>query len=97
MQTLWLCYTILIPYLISAYSFENKDINKLERNVVGQPPLIITYETGKFYSTLQKDNFLKLKQQRVNVYQAIIVLKGNSNYKLFMKQYGNVFHYYDEV
>lgn len=31
------------------------------------------------------------------VYQAVIVLKGNTDYKLFMKQYGNVFHYYGEV
>ena len=76
---------------------EDKDINKLDRNVVDLPPLIITYEIGKFYCMLQKDDFLKLKQQRVNVYQAVIVLKGNADYKLFMKQYGNVFHYYGEV
>lgn len=67
-----------------------------KQNIDELSPLIIKYEAGKFYCILQKDDFMLLKQQRIDVYPAIIVLKGNMNYKLFMKKFGNVYCYIDK-
>ncbi|ULL17028.1 hypothetical protein DVH26_22850 [Paenibacillus sp. H1-7] len=59
------------------------------------PPLIIEYEKGKFYSYLQKELFAALKQSKINAFPAVIVLKGTTDYKLFMKHFGTVLFFVD--
>jgi hypothetical protein len=61
------------------------------------PPLLIQYEEGKFYCIAQKEILAALKQRKVNAYPTIIVMKGNANYKRFMKYYGNILSFVDTV
>ncbi|MGM0881543.1 MAG: CD3324 family protein [Bacillota bacterium] len=68
-----------------------------DEDVSTPPPLLIQYEEGKFYCTVQQELLASLKQRKVNAYPTIIVLKGNSEYKRFMKNYGNIFIYVDKV
>lgn len=66
-------------------------------NAAALPPLIIKYEEGKFYSIVQKELFAALKQRKINAYPTIIVLKGNADYKIFMKHYGKILFFVDRV
>lgn len=66
-------------------------------NVSAPPPLLIQYEEGKFYCTVQRELLASLKQRKINAYPTIIVLKGNTEYKRFMKNYGNLFIYVNKV
>ncbi|BFH62047.1 CD3324 family protein [Paenibacillus azoreducens] len=59
------------------------------------PPLLIQYEEGKFYCIEQKELLAVLKQRKVNAYPTIIVLKGNADYKIFMKNYGKILFFID--
>lgn len=61
------------------------------------PPLLVQYVEGAFYCTVQQELLASLKQRKVNAYPTIIVLKGNAEYKRFMKYYGNIFIYVDKV
>ncbi|WP_202915323.1 CD3324 family protein [Paenibacillus paridis] len=61
------------------------------------PPLLIQYEEGKFDCIVQNELLAKLKQRKVNAYPTIIVLKGNADYKRFMKYYGTVLFFVDKV
>lgn len=60
-------------------------------------PLIIQYVAGKFYCMLQQNLLAILKQQKINVFPTIIVMQGNTDYKRFMKYYGNIFFYVDDI
>lgn len=62
----------------------------------GISPLIILYEEGKFLCTGQPGRVASLKQRKINAYPSIIVLKGNTEYRRFMKYYGNVLMYVDK-
>ncbi|WP_442048462.1 CD3324 family protein [Paenibacillus sp. 2TAB19] len=53
-------------------------------------PLLIQYEDGKFHCVEQKEMLTSLKQRKVNAYPTVVALKGTSDYKRFMKHYGNV-------
>lgn len=67
-------------------------------HVVAFPPLLIQYEEdGKFYCILQGELLGALKRRKVNAYPTIIVLKGNADYKRFMKYYGTVLFFVDQV
>lgn len=55
------------------------------------PPLLIQYEEGKFYCTMQKELVASLRGRKINAYPSIIVLKETTEYKRFMKYFGNVF------
>ncbi|TQR42590.1 hypothetical protein [Paenibacillus popilliae] len=61
------------------------------------PPLLLQYEEGKFHCNFQIELLTVLKQRKVNAYPTIIVMKGNEDYKRFMKYYGTVFFYVDKV
>ncbi|WP_342768293.1 CD3324 family protein [Cohnella lupini] len=61
------------------------------------PPLLVQYEEGKFQCIVQKDLLAVLKHRKVNAYPSIIVMKGNDEYKRFMKYYGTVLFYVDKV
>jgi len=61
------------------------------------PPLVVQYEEGKFHCIVQKELLTVLKQRKVNAYPTIIVMKGNDDYKRFMKYYGTIFFYVDKV
>ena len=78
-------------------SIGESDVDAYHFNGSALPPLIITYEEGKFYSIVQNELFAALKQSKVNAYPTIIVLKGNADYKLFMKLYGKVLFFVDRV
>ncbi|WP_342346144.1 CD3324 family protein [Paenibacillus mangrovi] len=54
------------------------------------PPLLIQYKEGKFYCIEQKEVLAALKHRKVNAYPTVIVLKDTTDYKRFMKHYGNV-------
>ncbi|WP_318653370.1 CD3324 family protein [Paenibacillus rhizovicinus] len=60
-------------------------------------PLLLYYEDGKFYCTAEQELLASLQQRKVNAYPAIIVLQGNAEYKRFMKFFGNIFIYVDQV
>jgi hypothetical protein len=59
-----------------------------DNNKKDMPPLIIRFDMNKFYVLVQKEMFLALKDLKVNTYPAFIEIKGNDNYKMFMKNYG---------
>jgi hypothetical protein len=62
-------------------------------HISAPPPLLIQYEEGKFYCTVQQDMLASLKQRKVNAYPSVIVLRRNNEYKRFMKYYGDIFVY----
>lgn len=68
-----------------------------EGDAAALPPLLILYEGGKFYCIIQQELLSRLKQRKVNAYPTIIVLKGNADYKRFMKYYGTVLFFVDRV
>ncbi|OPA78667.1 hypothetical protein BVG16_12455 [Paenibacillus selenitireducens] len=60
-------------------------------------PLLVQYEEGEFHYIVQKKLLNLLKQRKVNAYPTIIVMKGNDDYKRFMKFYGTISFYVDKV
>ncbi|WP_318152511.1 CD3324 family protein [Paenibacillus terricola] len=67
-----------------------------EENFSVQPPLLIQYEAGKFYCSVQQELLASLKRRRVNAYPSIIVLKGNADYRRFNAHFGGVLFYVNE-
>lgn len=61
------------------------------------PPLLVQYEDGKFYCTIQPDLLATLRSGKINAFPTIIMVKENAAYKRFMKHYGNIFIYVDQV
>ncbi len=70
---------------------------KMEDHVSASPPLLVEYQEGKFYCTAQQELLVSLKQGKRNAYPTIIMLKGTTEYKRFMKYYGKIFRYVDKV
>lgn len=68
-----------------------------DNDVAATPPLLIQYEEGKFYCIVQKELLAALNRRKVNAYPSIIVLKGNADYKRFMKNYGTILFFVDKV
>lgn len=60
-------------------------------------PLLVQYKAGRFYCTVQHDAAAALKRRRINACPAVILLDGNAEYKHFMRHYGSVFGYVDQV
>lgn len=83
--------------LIQSSGHDYNDTHKIHDNskLSNDPPLIINFEAGKLYCEAQRDLLNRLKQQKINVYPSIIILKGNSEYKDFMKHFGTVLFYVD--
>jgi hypothetical protein len=67
-----------------------------EADLLQQPPLLIQYEAGKFYCTVQQDLLSLLKGRKINAYPSIIFLKGNAVFKRYNNHFGNVFFYVKE-
>lgn len=67
------------------------------RSLIDNPPLIVQYENGKFYSRIQQQLFITLKQSNTNAYPSLILIKDHTDYKRFMEWFGNVFIYVDKV
>jgi hypothetical protein len=61
------------------------------------PPLLIKFELGKFYVMIQKEMFITLKKSKVNAYPSFIIIEGNDNYTLFMKNYEGTLFFVDSV
>ncbi|WP_306293538.1 CD3324 family protein [Paenibacillus sp. 32352] len=75
---------------------ELEEEHGIEEDTAALPPLLIQYEAGKFYCIVQQELLGTLKQHKVNAYPTIIVLKGNADYKRFMKYYGTVLFFVDK-
>lgn len=72
-------------------------IDENDNHISTLPPLLIQYVEGKFYCIVQKELLSALQQRKVNAYPTIIVLKGNVDYKRFMKYYGTILFFVDKV
>lgn len=72
-------------------------VDEDDDHAVVLPPLLVQYEEGKFHCIVQKDSLAVLKHRKINAYPTIIVMKGNDDYKRFMKYYGTIFFYVDKV
>ncbi|WP_326569857.1 CD3324 family protein [Bacillus niameyensis] len=81
---------------IDLINTENEEV-QYNSNVADLPPLVIKFQEGKFYCVVQNDLFVTLKKQKVNAYPTIIVLNANTDYKIFMKHYGKVLFFVDNV
>lgn len=75
----------------------NSNKETFGENLSDMPPLIIQFNMGKFYVTVQKEMFIALKKRKVNAYPAIILIKKNDDYKMFMKNYGRYLLYVNKV
>jgi len=84
--------------LIQPVESESADhsVDSREADLLQQPPLLIQYEAGKFYCTVQQDLLSLLKGRKINAYPSIIVLKGNADFKRYNNHFGNVFFYVKE-
>lgn len=80
-----------IEYRSADHSEDSKKDDRLQL-----PPLLIQYEAGKFYCTVQQELLLFLKRCKVNAYPSIIVLIGSADYKRYNSHFGNVFFYVKE-
>jgi hypothetical protein len=87
--------------LVQTEGFIVKEVNKLVetygRNVSDIPPLVIRFAKGKFYIAVQTELFTALKQRKVNAYPAFILIQGNDDYKIFMKNYGRHLIFVDKL
>lgn len=95
-------YLGIIKFPLRLIQLEEYDIreniaDESEDDVFALPPLLIEYGEGKFYYTAQQELLASLKRRKINAYPTAIVLKGNAEYKRFMKYYGNKFIYVDKV
>lgn len=61
------------------------------------PPLLVQYADGKFYCSIQHDMLATLRSCKINAFPTIIIIKESTAYKRFMKHYGNIFIYVDQV
>lgn len=81
-------------------NFNENHVNENEHSVKkpgSQQPLIIWYSAGKFYCDIQRQLLAALKHSKVNAYPTIVVLKERSEYRKFMKLYGNVLIFVSQV
>lgn len=95
-------YLGIVKFPLRLIQLEESDIGEIagdesEADISVSPPLLLEYEEGKFYCTGQREFMVSLKKRKINAFPAIIVLKGNTGYKRFMKYYGNKFIYIDKA
>lgn len=95
-------YLGIVKFPLRLVQLEECDIgesigDESEDEISASPPLLLEYDEGKFYCTGQREFMVSLKKRKINAFPAIIVLKGNTGYKRFMKYYGNKFIYIDKV
>jgi len=76
---------------------DEKHATEDDGHAAALPPLLLQYEEGKFHCNFQIKLLTTLKKRKVDAYPTIIVMKGNEDYKRFMKYYGTVFFYVDKV
>ncbi|MEI2393755.1 MULTISPECIES: CD3324 family protein [Paenibacillus] len=68
-----------------------------DEDAAALPPLVIEYTEGKFHCPIQQEILAALKQRKVNAYPAVIGMNGSDDYRRFMKYYGTVLHYVNDV
>jgi len=83
--------------LIQRDEIEIRENHAAEDDTTDSTPLLVQYKEGKFHCVVQKELLAVLKQRKVNAFPTIIVMKGNDDYKRFMKYYGTIFFYVDKV
>lgn len=87
--------------LIHSEGLSKENINKLAEmhgiNGAGMPPLIIRFVKEKFNVVVQKDLFMALKQRKLNAYPTFILIEGNADYKIFMRNYGKHLLFVDRL
>jgi hypothetical protein len=86
---------LILPDEIESGEYPTDD--EEDDHTANLPPLFVQYAEGKFHCILQKDLLGVLKHRKVNAHPSIIVMKGNDDYKRFMKHYGTIFFYVDKV
>ncbi|WP_337102867.1 CD3324 family protein [Paenibacillus sp. YIM B09110] len=69
------------------------EADEADEHAAALPPLLIQYEEGKFHCIEQKEMLASLKQRKVNAYPTVIALKEATDYKRFMKHYGNALRF----
>jgi len=62
----------------------------VEETACSEEPLIITYRNGKFEADCQQELYSGLKQQKINAYPAIIMVR-KEEYKQFERMFGRHF------
>lgn len=77
--------------LVQDEGFIKEDTNKLVEtygsNAPDIPPLIIKFVQGKFNVAVQTEMFAALKKRKVNAFPSIILVRRNTDYKTFIKNY----------
>lgn len=62
----------------------------VEKCFVSKEPLIISYQNGKFQVDCQQELYSGLKQQKLNAYPALLLVR-KEEYKQFERQFGRYF------
>lgn len=75
----------------------SKEAEVSGQNSADMPPLIIEFNSGKFYALTQTEMFMALKSLKVNAYPAFIIIDGKEDYKTFMKNYGRYLIIVDRI
>lgn len=87
--------------LVQANGIDEIDYDELLKtyggNISEMPPLIIRFVNNKFHVLIQNDMFSILKKRMVNAYPAIILIKGNDDYKLYKKNYDQNLFYINDL
>ncbi len=63
---------------------------KVESPLLTEEPLILSFQDGKFRVDCQRELYNGLKQQKINAYPAVLMVK-REEYKLFERQFGRYF------
>ena len=61
-----------------------------EIEIFSEEPLIVTFRNGKFEADCQQELFLRLKQQKVNAYPALLMIQ-KEEYRQFERYFGRHF------
>lgn len=82
------CGVLKVPLrLIETLTETSTDV---ERCFVSGEPLIVTYQNGKFHADCQQELYFGLKQQKLNAYPALLMVR-KEEYKQFERQFGRHF------
>jgi len=63
---------------------------KVESPLLTEEPLILSFQDGKFRVDCQRELYNGLKQQKINAYPAVLMVK-REEYKMFERQFGRYF------
>ncbi|WP_306431051.1 CD3324 family protein [Paenibacillus sp. XY044] len=82
---------------LNGIGLEEDGADEADDQAADLPPLLVEYVKGKFYCIEQKEILAALKRRKVNAYPTVIILKETTDYKRFMKLYGNVLFFIDHA